>query len=229
MKISLIHPSHGRPQQAFETAKKWIGKSDACFQYILMCDYDDPLLTDYETWFYEQSMPTVWADNNHSAIEAINNAAKIATGDLLVVISDDFDCPEHWDTLLLQVCKNYRSSRYSKDFLLKTQDGIQKTLVTLPIMDRKYYERFGYVYHPEYKHMGCDVELTAVALMTGKLIYSDLLFPHNHYSTGKTPKDAINDKNDLTYQHGDEVLARHKVNNFGIENPVMAYSQIVWH
>jgi hypothetical protein len=229
MKISIIHPSRGRPEQAFETAKKWlvVNQHGSRIEYILSVDKSDILSYHYSvlfvsldgTWFGDLK---ILVSDNHSAIEAINNAAKVATGDLLVVISDDFDCPEHWDTLLLEAVQG------KSDFVLKTRDGIQKTLVTLPIMDRKYYESFGYVYHSEFSHMGADVELTAIALMTDKLIYSDLLFEHKHYSTGKTPKDHINDKNDLTYQHGDEVLARHMVNNFGIENPVISYGQIIW-
>lgn len=221
MKISILHPSRGRPQQAFETYEKWVNHSDEKFEYILSLDASD-IYSDYYEYFDGEDV-NVLIKPNHSAIDAINNATKIATGDLFVVISDDFDCPEHWDTLLLEAVAGH------EDFVLKTQDGIQPTLVTLPIMDRKYYERFGYIYHPEYKHMGCDVELTVVAIMTGRLIYSDLVFPHLHYSTGKTPKDAINEKNDLTYAHGDEVLARHKAVNFGIKKPVCTYEEIVWH
>lgn len=222
MKISVIHPSRGRPQQAYETASRWISRSDVSFEYVLMCDYSDPLLQEYEREFYKAEMQTVWAQDNHSAIEAINNAAKITTGDLLVIISDDMDCFSGWDTALLAELAG------KSDFVLKTQDGIQKTLVTLPILDRTYYNRFGYIYHPEFKHMGADMELTAVAIMAGKLLYSDLAFLHNHYTTGKTPKDAINEKNDLTYQHGDEVLMKHRIYNFGIEKPICSYNMIQW-
>ena len=115
-----------------------------------------------------------------------------------------------------------------EDFLLKTDDGLQKTLVTLPIMDRKYYERFGYVYHPDYSHMFADQELTAVAIMTGKYVKLPLLFEHLHYSTGKTPKDVINSKNDSTWQQGERLFNERLKSNFGIENPVIPYSEIVW-
>lgn len=227
MKISVIHPSRNRPQQAVLTAIKWMGMADNPdnIEYIMMCDFSDSEIAEYSKQFngrYKKS-PSIYCEDNHSAIEAINNAARLATGDLLVVISDDFDTFFGWDTLLLKELKG------KSDFLLKTQDGIQKTLVTLPIMDRSYYNRFGYIYHPDYQHMGCDVELTAVAMMTGRLIPSQLQFPHNHYSTGKTVKDTINEKNDLTYAHGDMILTEHLKNNFGIKNPLIQYNQIQWH
>ena len=215
MTISLIHPSRHRIKQALATREKWLLRADGPVEYIFSFDSDDDTIPAYIDGL---RLP------NKTAIEAINNAAKIATGDLFIVVSDDFsDPPEHWDSLLLEEIGG------EEDFVVKTQDGIQKTLITLPILDRKYYNRFGYIYHPDFDHMASDVEFTAVAHMLGRVINSDLMFEHLHYTTGKTPKDAINDKNDLTYQHGEEILTRHRLNNFGIKNPACTYESIIWH
>ena len=218
MRISLIHPSRNRPTQAYETAMKWHKNADSVnnFEYLLSVDEDD--VSDYS------SFPTSFMlySPNKSAIEAINNAAKKSTGDLLNVISDDFDCPEHWDTLLLDALAG------KSDFLVKTQDGLQKTLLTLPIMDREYYNRFGYIYHPDYLHMHCDEEMTIVGHMLGRVITLDLLFPHNHYSTGKMAMDAINIKNNSTWAHGQATLNRRANDNFGIGNPLIKREEIQW-
>ena len=226
MRISIIHPSRNRPQQAYQTYLNWSRKCDdlSNIEYLLSLDVSDNGGIDYANTFEERNVKghAVLRDNN-SAIEAINNAAKVATGDLFIVVSDDTDCFQGWDTALLNELKG------KEDFLVKCQDGIQPILITMPIMDRAYYNRFGYIYHPDYKHMACDVELTAVGLMLGRVINSNLLFEHLHYSTGKTPKDAINEKNDLTYAHGDMVLGEHLKNNFGIENPLIQYNEIKWH
>lgn len=216
--ISVVHPSRRRPEQAYATYQKWKERADGEFEYILSIDADDR--SDYLGTFIGQRISIA---PNRTAIEAINIAAASCVGDILVVVSDDTDCPEHWDTLLLTELEG------KSDFVLKCKDGIQPVLVTMPIMDRVYYERYGYVYHPDFDHMGADVELTAVAIMTGKLLYSSLMFEHMHYSTGKSDKDAVNEKNDLTYAHGDSVLARHRVTNFGIESPVCTYESIDWH
>lgn len=212
--ITIIHPTRHRINQALTTRANWLSRADGEVEYILSFDTDDETVPPRLTGL---------RNPNKTAIEAINVAAKAAKGDILIVVSDDFDCPEHWDSLLLAEIGD------RTDFVMKTRDGIQKTLVTLPIVDRVWYDRYGYIYNPEYLHMGCDVELTAVAAMTGRVIYSDLMFRHLHYSAGLSPKDAINEKNDLTYKQGDEVLARHKAENFGIEVPVMNYDEIVWH
>jgi len=115
------------------------------------------------------------------------------------------------------------------DYCVKTQDGLQPTLMTLPIMDRIYYERFGYIYHPSFSHMFADQEMTAVAHMLGKAITLPITFPHNHYTTGKFQRDAITLRNNATWQQGEKVFNQRLKTNFGIENPVMNYSDIKWH
>lgn len=221
MKISVIHPSRGRHQQAYRTAKNWISKADNRFDYFLSFDSDEQDVYCRQFELYQDVIVGLNGPNK-SAIEAINKAALLVTTDLFVVISDDFDCPEHWDTLLLNELEG------KSDFVLKTDDEYQPTLVSLPIMDRIFYERYGYIYHPDYLHMFCDQEMTAVALMTGKYLKSALKFPHHHYTTGKTEKDEINVKNDMTWKQGQRLFDRHLENNFGIENPVMAYTDIKW-
>lgn len=218
--LSIIHPSR-RPREANETIKKWISRADCkgCLEYILSIDIDDPLAVHYRP----DPKVKIVQHANRSAIDAINNAAKLCTGSLIVVVSDDFDCPEHWDTLLRESLKD------KSDFIVKTQDGIQKTLITLPIMDRAYYNRFGYIYHPDYKHMYCDQEMTAVGHLLGKVITLPLMFPHNHYTIGKSPKDSINQRNDSTWNQGASLYSERLRTNFGINNPVINYNQIVWH
>lgn len=224
MKISVIHPSRNRPEQAYNTFRNWTEKAEDLdsIEYILSFDSDQRDI--YANTFINFQHKIVGLNGpNKSAIQAINTAAYISYGDLLIVISDDFDCPEHWDTLLLQQLAG------RKDYVAKTNDGLQPTLITMPVMDRTYYERYGYVYHPDYLHMFCDQELTAVAIMKGKYIKLPLTFEHLHYSTGKTAKDALNIKNDHTWGQGEALFNERLKSNFGIEGPVVNYSDIKWH
>jgi hypothetical protein len=217
MKISIIHPSRSRPKQAGVTLTKWLISADnpQNIEYIFSLDLDDPMRKQYKG-------QKIIANNNTSAIAAINYAAHYATGDLLIVVSDDFDCLPHWDTVLLSALKG------KVDFLVKTPDGIQPTLITLPIMDRTYYNRFGYIYYPGYQHMWSDQEMTAVGMMLGRVINVNLLFEHKHYSTGKFKKDAISKRNDSTWNQGKQLFHERLKSNFGIEQPVMAYGEIKW-
>jgi len=220
--ITIIHPSRSRPKIAYETALKWIeriGLPETEFEYILSLDNDDP-----ELWNYKNHFPclnfTIFRGDNRSAIDAINFPAKFYSAyrgqeenskDFLIVISDDFDCNENWGCQLkVEVDKIYHN-----DWLIKTFDGIQPWIITLPIMDWAYYRRFNYIYCPEYKHAFCDTEMTLVGELTGKLlIHPFLSFEHKHYSVGGLLKDDLYERNDKTFEEGKKIFIERRNRNF---------------
>jgi hypothetical protein len=203
--ISIIHPSRGRPQKAYETAMKWLDNAGCDVEYILSLDKDD-------TSLYNLDCNFVIGDNS-SAIDAINNAAEFCKGDILLVLSDDFDCPPLWGKKILDITHG------KTDWILKTPDGIQEWIITMPIMDRSYYNRFGYIYYPDYLHMFCDTELTCVADLTGRKIEGNIQFTHNHYSIGKSVKDEVSDRADKTWSQGEKLFLQRYKENFGLINP----------
>jgi len=211
--ISLIHPSRGRPQKAFTTAKKWIENAGVEVEYILSLDYNDPSLEGYSIIGLRgdtSGTSTLLKNNNRSAVDAINKASEYCKGDILVVMSDDFDCSENWAKQIIEATQG------KQDWILKTPDGIQKWIITLPIMDRKYYNRFGYIYFPDYLHMFCDTELSCVADLTGRKIEANIQFTHNHYSIGKSPKDEISERADKTWEQGKKLFIQRYKENFGL-------------
>lgn len=205
--ISLLHPSRSRPLKSFDTVQKWIERAgNADIELIVSVDEDDPMLQGY----FERHMAPLCINKNRSAVDAINNAAKKSKGDIIIVVSDDTDCPEDWANLLLKEVEG------KTDWILKTQDGIQKWIITMPVMDRAYYNRIGYIYHPEYLHMFCDTELTCVADLTGRKLTSELTFPHLHYSTGVCSKDGISEKADATWAQGERLFLDRYKRNFDL-------------
>ncbi len=206
MRINLIHPSRGRPQKSKETVKRWLKNATKTPEFIISLDIDDPCLPEYEKIYV--NMATI--NKNRSAVDAINNAAKVAPGDIFMVVSDDTDCPDGWDSFLLKWLDG------KTDFIAKTQDGIQPWIIVNPIMDRTYYNRFGYIYHPDYQHMFCDTELTCVADLTGRKIVSNIVFKHNHYSVTKEPPDAISKRADGTWDQGEKLFLERYKRNFDL-------------
>lgn len=207
MTISILHPSRSRPEKSKQTIKKWIANADRpeLLETIVSIDSSDPKRLDYDLIYLGN---WVIINNNKSAVDAINRAAEVCTGDIMIVVSDDTDCFDGWDTALREVCKG------KSDFILKCKDGIQDWIITMPVMDRVYYNRFGYVYYPEFKHMFCDTFLTCVADLTGRKIECDLLFPHRHYSVGQSQKDDVSIKADSTWQHGEKLFFELASKNF---------------
>lgn len=197
--ISILHPSRQRPQKSLSTLTKWINNAGGKIQTIISIDADDPCLPTYQLNAIELGAQLI-INNNRSAVDAINNAAKVAIGDILIVVSDDTDCPELWDLKIRDEVKG------RTNWIMKCQDGIQSWIITMPVMDRIYYETFGYIYFTEYLHMFCDTELTCVADLTGRLIKSNLMFKHMHYSTGAAPKDVVSEKADATWNQGERLF-----------------------
>lgn len=149
MTISLLHPSRGRPTKALETINLWKSRASGQhkIEHILSIDFSDSELDNYKRAAYSD-WTVILCSENDCAVMATNKAAKISHGDILVMLSDDFECPQDWDNSIVQAFQN-------RSGVLKTYDGLQKWLVTLAIMDRKYYEEQGYFYYPSYRHMFC--------------------------------------------------------------------------
>lgn len=122
-----------------------------------------------------------------------NAAAAHTTGRVIIAVSDDFVPPEGWDHALLSLAPD---SWPDGEHAVHVEDGYVHTLMVLPIITRKRYERFGYLFYPKYESMFCDTELTEVALRDGVVIDAHhLLFEHMHPDCGKRQRD----KNDIVH------------------------------
>jgi hypothetical protein len=109
-------------------------------------------------------------------IDAINRDIPMNGWDILIATADDMEPVEDgWDDIIVQDmlrefpdldgALNYNTDPRLED---KGSDGY-KTLITLPVIGRKLYDRFGYVYHPDYKSEWCDNEQTEVFETLGVL------------------------------------------------------------
>lgn len=206
---------------ALVTAVNWLYKADNLSEYIVSIDFEDGKLPTYLKAFnFNEDIKLIVNNHSESAIKAINlTASNKSTGDILIIISDDMDCPEHWDTLLLE------SIGDKTDFCAKALDGHQDWLITLPIMDRTYYNRFGYVYNPVYQHMYADLEMTCVAWMLDRYIKIPLTFEHKHPRYSGEQMDETYKRNLPTWITGKETFKKRIAENFGIE-PVKRYKNI---
>lgn len=214
-KISLIHPSRGRAQKARNVFHNWMAKRsrNIPIEYVLSIDDDDTSKEQYTNLFNDDT--TIISGPNKNLVEASNRGAQLASGDILILVSDDFDCQIHWDLTILKAVEG-RSG-----YVLKTWDGIQKWMVTLPIMDREYYNNQGYIYHPGYKHLFADTEMTHKAAVENALIIrNDIYFKHEHPSTGACTHDEINAKADTTWKQGEEFYLERVKAKFGLGDHV---------
>lgn len=208
MKISLLHPSRSRPEKAKATARKWIEQAGVPVEHIFSVDTSDPRRNEYlDTGWTTMVYP------NESVVEATNRAAKVATGDLLLYLSDDFDCFENWGVKVVEQFKDE-----NRPLLIKCDDGLQKfhvPVLTIPIMNRALYERLGYFWHPEYKSMFVDEDLywTSFKLAALKMC-PQIKFQHNHPANGKAPNDETYNRSAANWEQGKAVFAHRKAAGF---------------
>jgi hypothetical protein len=97
-------------------------------------------------------------------------------------------------------------------------DGYQgDKLNTLCILGKKYYDRFGYIYHPEYKSVWCDNEFMDIANILEKQTYfSYVIIRHEHPDWGFGDNDEIHSANIRNGSHDSNLYNIRKTNNFGL-------------
>jgi hypothetical protein len=212
-KISLLHPSRGRPVKSFMNTSEWLNKASGKHDIEIICavDIDDPTRREYGNHYKQDCYEFPSKD----VVQATNFAAKVATGDILVYLSDDFSAPDNWDELIVREFENE-----NRPLVLKVDDCLQPfhtQILTIPIMNRALYEKLGYFWHPGYKSMFVDCDLYWTALSIGAVkMCPHLKFPHHHYSNGKAQHDETYKRSEANWNQGKEVFAQRKAQKFPI-------------
>jgi hypothetical protein len=212
MKISLIHPSRGRALKSFENSSEWLKKSgNVEVELIVAVDLSDPAQHEYLNLYKGQC----YVFPSTSVVEATNSAAKLAKGDILIYLSDDFKCPENWGELVVKEFENE-----NRPLLVKVDDMLQPfhiPVLTIPMMNRALYERLGYFWHPWYKSMHVDVDLYYTVMGIGALKNAPhLKFEHCHVSVGKAQDDETYRASSANWNQGLEVYNRRKKMKFTV-------------
>jgi hypothetical protein len=213
MKISLIHPSRSRPEKAKAAYDYWMSKASGKheIEHILSLDFSDPLHENYDI-FGENSRHTI--NHNTCVVEATNQAAKIATGDMLIYLSDDFKCPENWDEELSHLLK----LDWHLPKLVKVDDCLQKfhvAVLTIPIMNAALYNTLGYFWNPLYKSMFVDEDLYWTCANNGWMINApELKFPHEHPCNGLAETDETYTRSAVNWEQGKAVFIKRREEGF---------------
>lgn len=133
-------------------------------------------------WHIQSSEP-------YNCVKGWNLAAEHACGKVLVQLTDDIVPPEAWDAKLAALEPRDWMDR---DTAVHVEDGYVHDLMVIAIVTRIRYERFGYLFYPDYFSLFSDTELTRVAYLEGAvLLAKHLLFEHKHPDCEKRARDAV--------------------------------------
>jgi hypothetical protein len=175
MKLLIKFPTRNRPTKFLTVLNQYIQKlDDKETKIIISCDNDDESMkTDIVRDVLSQYKNVeIKFDDNKSKIEAINSGLNDVDFDILLLASDDMvPLVNGYDTII----KEKMTTHYpDTDGVLWFNDGHQENkLNTLCILGKKYYDRFGYIYHPDYFSVWCDNEFMDVANILKKQTYDN--------------------------------------------------------
>lgn len=216
MNLLIKFPTRNRVAKFHEVLSRYqmLLSGNNNVQFIISVDTSDSHEYDCSKW----NNVIVDRRDNKSKIEAINSGMEIAKKwDIVLLASDDMiPVKQGYDDVIVKYMRNLYPDR---DGVLWFNDGYTgNRLNTLSILGRKYYDRFGYIYHPEYQSLWVDNEFMDVANILGKQTYiPEVIIKHEH------PNNNRGVGNDAQYQHTEsfyysdrEIYLKHKRNNFGL-------------
>ena len=88
--------------------------------------------------------------------------------------------------------------------------------MTLPIIGWKVYEKWGYIYNPEYTSVYCDTEQTEVLLRTKKLAVSDMCLAKHEWTPQPFDELHARNENQKMYEIDGAIFEKRKSRNFDI-------------
>jgi hypothetical protein len=221
MKILVKFPTKGRKNKFLNTLKKYYQLCDNIdnLQFLLTIDEDDLEMNSPDTIEILNSFQNLKfvIGNSVSKIDAINRDININEGwDIILLASDDM-IPQikGYDTIILNKMSQYYPNT---DGVLWFNDGFQgNRLNTLCILGKKYYERFNYIYYPDYKSTWCDNEFMDVANILGKQTYfEEVIIKHEHPDWGYGGRDLIHSQNNRNLIFDKNLYDQRKLINFNL-------------
>lgn len=225
-------PTRSRPNQFFRILDlyyKHLSNPENC-KFLITCDIDDYSMNNDQVKKKLQKYTNlnVHFSSNTSKIEAYNKDINsyLNDFDIMLVTSDDAEpIVKGYDKI---IAETMLKSFPDYDGILNFSDGyVGAEVNTLPIIGKKYYERFGYIYHPSYKGFWCDNELTLVSkILKREFISNQVLIRHNHpANNSKIPNDSLYAKNQKWFDIDRENFRKRQRINFNLKFPILRLIQ----
>jgi hypothetical protein len=196
MNILVKFPTLNRTTQFFNTLYKYYKMAENLdnMKFVITIDESDHSMNNEKVLNGLKTYPNLECHigTSKSKIDAINrDLDKIHNWDILLLASDDM-IPQvlGYDEIIRNDMKKYYSDL---DGILWYNDGHQKNnLNTLSILGKKYFDRFKYIYYPEYKSEWADNEFTRVGNLLKRQTYIDnVIIEHQHPNWGYGQNDHI--------------------------------------
>ena len=185
MKLLVKFPTRNRKNKFFKVLRQYQNLCEDLDNtyFLITLDNDDESMnsSDVEDIFNTFKNVKVIYGTSNSKIHAVNRDIELVNDwDIVLLASDDMTPKvKGYDNIIRNKMKEFYSDT---DGILWFNDGhMGNKLNTLCILGKKYYDRFGYIYHPEYKSVWSDNEFMLVGNILGKQTYFEqVIFKYMH-------------------------------------------------
>jgi hypothetical protein len=199
MKTLVKYPSRARPALFKQTFAKY--RQDDSAYFLVTIDADDETMNNpqMQRWLDEQPRTMYRIGNCKSKVEAINDGLAEMDWSLLILASDDM-IPQRPD-YAARIAELFGEFFPEGDGVLHLNDGrVGRRLNTLCVCDRKYFDRFGYLYRGTpgdgYVSLWCDNEFQEVSERLGRAIYCDEVVIAHDWIGDYAPADPLLRRNE---------------------------------
>jgi len=152
-----------------------------------------------------------------NCVRGWNLAAASTTGKVIIAVADDFRPCQDWDEKLFTL----KTGWMEEDWIAHTEDGYIHNIAVLAILTRKRYERFGYLFYPQYLSLFSDTEFTEVAYGEGRVLNAKhILMEHLHPDCAKRARDQhdLEHASKERWKLGEMLFNYRKRKNFPIDD-----------
>lgn len=214
LKLLIKYPTRQRPDAFRHTLGLYYAKLSGqhSYEFLVSADNDDPTMNNHEMRAFLESRPNLlfYFGDSKNKVQAINADMAGKQFDILLLASDDMrPVEEGYDQVIVSEMLRHFPNL---DGVIHFNDGrVGRRLNTLVVMGMPYYERFGYIYHPDYTSLWCDNEFGAVSESLGKTVYVDkVIIKHDWDEFG----DALRQSCEKPYREDGRIFATRKAAGF---------------
>ena len=229
MKLLIKFPTRQRPTLFFDTLAKYINMASGKHQieFIISMDSDDNVMNTNAVRSRLDDLILQGVDikyfygNSTSKIQAINADMDKASDDwdLLFNGQDDMiPTAQGYDDVMLTKLADLFPDTDGALWLNDQYMGYDQNC-TIVTCGKKYYDRFGYVYHPSYNSLFADNEYTEVGVSLGLLKYiPDRIVKHDWVGQNQSLDPLLlRNEEPERYKADKEVFDRRKAKGFPIK------------
>jgi hypothetical protein len=215
-------PTRGRPKKFIELIQLYIemtvDRDNTSF--LISCDKDDismcndSVIAELSNIADNYKNITVIFGMSENKIHAVNRDIDKYGKDweVLLLTSDDMiPIVSGYDNIIRE---EMETNFPDTDGVLWFKDGYTP-LNTLPIIGRKYYYRFGYVYYPGYSSFFADNQFHDISFILNKVkVFDEVIIRHDHPANTKVSWDETYEKNNHTWNEDEQLYLKMKEDNF---------------